>query len=372
MARLNIGCDARALVGPRTGVGTWTERVTGGLVRRGVATVRLAATGSVALEDHERHPALEIVPPPHRPTLGPIWLNSTVPRLARDLDVWLGSLAILPLRCPCPAVAVVHDLTPRTHPHRHTIGNRLVYRFLLAPSLRSAHAVVAVSRATAGALREAYPWVDDRLEVIGNGVDEFFSPAPDGADGRDVRRRFASGRPFILHLGTVEPRKGLPDLVAAWEELRQKHPDGPDLVIAGRLGWQTGPILDRIRSSRLTDRIHLTGYVSRSDARELLRHAAVVVLASEAEGFGLPLAEAISCGTTAVASDIPALREVGGDAALYAPPHEPGALAAALATALEPSTADRLRERALRRAPSLRWEPVIEAWTELVRRVAGE
>jgi glycosyltransferase involved in cell wall biosynthesis len=372
MARLSIGCDARALVGPRTGVGTWTERIAGGLVRTGVATVRLAATAPVELADDERHPGIEIVPAPRWPTLGPVWLNTQVPRLARAVDVWLGSLAILPLRCPSPTVSVVHDLTPMTHPHRHTLANRLVYRLLLEPSLRSADAVVAVSEATAKLVRTTCPWVEDKLEVIGNGVDEFYSPAPDGAAGTDVRRRFARGRRYVLHLGTVEPRKGLPTLVAAWEALSGERDEVPDLVIAGRSGWQVEPILRRIRSSPRADRIHLTGYVTRSDARELLRHASVFVLASEAEGFGLPLAEAISCGTPAVASDIPALREVGGDAALYCRPNEPEALTVTLASALEPATAGRLRERALRRAPQLRWQPVIAAWTELLRRVAEE
>jgi glycosyltransferase involved in cell wall biosynthesis len=371
MARLSIGCDARALVGPRTGVGIWTERVAGGLARRGTATVRLAATGPVEIDDGERHPAIEIVPPPRRPTLGPIWLNTTVPRLARDLDLWLGSLAILPWRCPVPAVAVVHDLTPRTHPHRHTLANRIVFRLFLKRSLRTARTVVAVSRATAGELGRAFPWLEGGVEVIGNGVDAWYSPAPEDDDGTGLRRRYAAGRPYILHLGTLEPRKGLPGLVAAWEALDRERRDSPDLVLAGRPGWQTGPILDRIRSSPLAGRIHLPGYVDRGDARELLRHAEIVVLPSEAEGFGLPLAEAISCGSPAVASDIPALREVGGDAALYCPPGDTDALAATLGRALELDTAGRLRERARARAPELRWEPVIEAWNDLIRRVVG-
>lgn len=369
MARPTIGCDARALVGPRTGVGTWTERVAGGLARFGAATVRLAATKPVELDERERHPALEIVPPARRPTLGPIWLNTTVPRLARRLDAWVGSLAILPLRCPCPTISVVHDLTPRTHPRRHTLANRIVFRLFLKRSLRTARAVVAVSRATAGELVSAFPWLEDSVEVIGNGVDPWYAPAPDDDDGGELRRRFAAGRPYILHLGTLEPRKGLPELVAAWENLELERGDGPDLVLAGRPGWHTGPILDRIRSSFLADRIHLPGYVVRDDARELLRHAEVVVLPSVAEGFGLPLAEAISCGSPAVASDIPALREVGGDAALYCRPGDPDALAEALGRALEPDTGERLRERARARAPELRWEPVIEAWAALLRRV---
>lgn len=137
-------------------------------------------------------------------------------------------------------------------------------------------------------------------------------------------------------------------------------------MIAGKIGWQTEPILDRIKASPLTGRIHLPGYVSRDDARELLRHAELFALASEAEGFGLPLAEAISCGTPAVASDIPVLREAGGDAALYCRVSDPESLADGLRRALEPETAADLRRRALARAPELRWGPVVEQWTRLL------
>jgi len=345
----------------------------GGLARRGVGTIHLAASKPIRLERSELHPNLVIVPAPRWPTLGPVWLNTTVPRLlgALNAEAWIGSLAILPVRSPVPAIAMVHDLTPRTHPARHTLANRVVFKLFLERSLKTARAVVAGSAATEDELLAAFPWVSSKLERIGYGVDEWFSPAPSGDDGSAIRERFSGGRRYLLHLGTIEPRKGISDLVAAWEVLQAELPDPPDLVIAGGRGWQTGPIIDRIRASASVDRIHLPGYVKREEARALLRHAEVFALASEAEGFGLPLAEAISCGTPAVATDVPALREAGGDAALFCRPNDPRALAAALTEALEPDTAERLRQRARERAPSLRWEPVIAAWADLLEQIVG-
>ena len=370
---MNIGCDGRALVGPRTGVGTWTEQVMGGLAGSDIGRVFVAASKAVDLDAVGNRDNLTAVPAPKWPTLGPVWLNTTVPRLARrlELDVWIGSLAILPWNSPVATVSMVHDLTPRTHSHRHTVANRIVFRLFLERSLRTAHSVVAGSDATRNEILSAFPWVEPKLERIGYGVDGWFSPAPPGDEGAATRERFAGGRPYVLHLGTIEPRKGISDLVAAWEALARGPAGAPDLVIAGKKGWHTGPILERIEASSFAERIHMPGYVGREDARELLRHAAVFVLASEAEGFGLPLAEAVSCGTPAVASDIPVLRETGGDAALYSPVNDPAALAAALAEALEPDVATRLRARAAVRAPGLRWEPVVDAWAGLLERVVA-
>ena len=142
---------------------------------------------------------------------------------------------------------MVHDLTPRTHPGRHTLANRIVFRLFLERSLRSARVVIAGSRATADVILAAFPHLAPKLGRIGYGVDEWFAPAPPDADGGVVRRRFSGGRSYILHLGTIEPRKGIPELVAAWERLCGSRPDAPDLVIAGRSGWQTGAIGERIR-----------------------------------------------------------------------------------------------------------------------------
>jgi glycosyltransferase involved in cell wall biosynthesis len=368
---MNIACDARALVGPLTGVGTWTRQIVAGLAGRG-HDVLLAASKPILLSDELRHPRIAVLPPPAAPWPGTLWLQTSLPAAIarRHVDVLVGSLAIVPRHGSVPAVAMVHDLTPRTHPHRHTLANRFCFNAYLESSLDAASAVVAGSDATLAELAEAFPRTVDKIHRIGYGVEASFRPAVDD-HGMTTRERFAGGHRYVLHLGTLEPRKGVARLIGAWERLRARVTAPPDLVLAGAPGWGLRSIEARIMSSPYADRIHRTGYVDREASRDLLRHAEAFVLASEAEGFGLPLAEAICCGTPAVASDIPVLRETGGDAALYAPLTETG-LAAAIERALEPDTADRLRTRAAARAPQLRWDPVVDAWEELLSRVVHE
>lgn len=370
---MNIACDGRALVGALTGVGTWTAQVMGGLAREGAGTVHLAASRTINLPTDLDHPAIRTVPRPAITIPGTLWLHTVLPeRLANiPADVWIASLAIVPRRCPVPAVAMVHDLTPRTHPSRHTFANRFAFNAYIEESLERAAAVVVGTRATENEVLAAFPWVESRLHRIGYGVDDYFSPAPKADDGSATRTRFAAGRPYILHLGTLEPRKRITDLVAAWERLHELAPEVPDLVIAGGKGWNTRPILSRIENSEFSDRIHLPGYVEPAEARDLLRHAAVFALASEAEGFGLPLAEAISCGTACVATDIPSLREAGGAAPIFVRPAQPDELAVALAQALEPETASKLRTYAVARTSDLRWGPIVTAWSALLQEVVA-
>lgn len=370
---MNIACDGRALIGPLTGVGRWTVEVASGLVGRWGHHVVLAASKPFDLPVRLRHPAVGALPTPAIPWPGTLWLHTALPAALHrsGVDVYLAPLAIVPRRCPVPAVAVVHDVTPRTHPHRHTLANRFCFNAYLEESLDRAAVVVASSRGTEDLLRQLVPRARRRVVRIPLGVDASFRPPHPDDDGDRVRRRFAAGRRYILHLGTLEPRKGLLDLVGAWERLAGRGDEPPDLVLAGVRGWGWKAIAARLATSSRSERIHLPGYVSDEDAVALLQHAEVFVLASEAEGWGLPLGEAIACGTPCVASDIPPLREVAGDAALFAPAGDPDALARAVAAAIEPAAARALRERAAARAPALRWEPVVDRWHELLTEVAG-
>lgn len=370
---MNIACDARALVGPRTGVGTWTTHVMSGLAEEPSTRILLAASKPLELPPALQVPNVGTLPRPRLPLPGSLWLHLALPAILQQVqaNVFIGSLAILPRRSPVPGIAMVHDLTPRTHPGRHTLVTRLTFNPFIQSSLKGARAVVTGSEATRSEILEHFPWVADRLHLIGYGVDTFYSPSNNPEEAQETRDLFSDGRPYILHLGTLEPRKGLLNLIEAWDRLHQLRPDAPDLVLAGGEGWNIAPLLERIARSPNSFRIHRPGYVERDQARALMRHTETFVLASEAEGFGLPLAEAIACGAPCVASDIPSLRESGADAALFTAVGDSEALAHAIKKTLDEETAGAMREASASRGSALAWEPIIGKWRELIHSIVG-
>lgn len=367
---MRIACDARPLVGPRTGVGSWMEGLLRVLSRTGDDAFLLCLPRpgvDLALGDLADRCSISA---PRIPLPGTLWLETLAgPALAGRADVFVAALGILPRRLPLPSVLVVHDLTPRTRPRYHTLANRFCFNAYFEESVAAATAVVCDSEATRRRLASLLPRQGEAATVIYPGVDLFFSPPAAGEDGGQARKRFAGGRPFIVQLGTVEPRKGLATLVDAHAALLQHNPDAPDLVIAGATGWGGAWLEPALSRHPARDRVHLAGYVAREAARALLRHAEVVVCAAEEEGFGLPLAEAMACGAACVASDEEALVEVAGGAAAHFPRGDAAALAAAVAGLLSGNGRADLRRRALERAAHLRWEPAAAAWRSLLDRL---
>jgi glycosyltransferase involved in cell wall biosynthesis len=368
---MRIACDARPLLGPRTGVGVWLECLLRGLA----ATVdsplvlalprRVGALGLVDLEGRVR-----VLTPP-LPLPGTLWLHTlAAPMLAGEADVYLGTLGILPRRLAMPAVVVVHDLTPLTRPRHHTLANRFCFNAYFAESVIRADAVVCDTEATRQRLAALLPRQARAARVIPVGVDAFFSPAPAGEEATPTRDRFAAGRPFVVQLGTLDPRKGLVTLVEAHGSLLAANAQAPDLVLAGGRGWGGGWLEAAIARHPSPERVHLPGYVTREDARALLRHAEVVVLASEEEGFGLPLAEALACGAACVASDDPALLEVAAGSVRHFPRRDAGALTAALQEVLATDRTAR-RLAALARARELAGAPGLAIWRALLGELAG-
>jgi glycosyltransferase involved in cell wall biosynthesis len=367
---MRIAFDARPLLGPRTGVGVWLEGLLRGLVASTDWTLVLCLPrdgddlGVADLASRTER----IVPP--RPLPGTLWLATVAAGLIDGrADAYVGTLAVLPRGLHAPSVLVVHDLTPRTRPADHTMANRLCFNAYFEESVAAADLVVCVSAATRDRLAQVMPAQARSARVIRHGVDPFYSPAP--ADAGATRQRLAGGRPFIVQLGTLEPRKGVATLVAAHGRLLERSADTPDLVLAGAPGWGGAWLDDALARHPDPSRVHRPGYVSRDDARALLRHAEAVVVASEEEGYGLPLAEALGCGAACVASDAPALQEVSAGAALTFPAGDREALAAAIVAATGPGRQQALRAAALRRAAELSWAGPLAAWRELLVGLAG-
>jgi glycosyltransferase involved in cell wall biosynthesis len=363
---MRIACDGRPLLGPRTGVGVWLEGLLSGLAATtdwGLTLALPRRGADLGLGDLARRVSVRA---PFLGLPGTVWLHTLAgPSLADMGDVYVATLGILPRRLSLPSVLVVHDLTPWTRPRHHRLGNRFCFNAYFAESVIRADVVVCDSEATRRRLGAIMPRQAEAARVITLAVDPFFSPADAGERAQRTRDLVSAGRPFVVQLGTLDPRKGLVTLIEAHALLLKRDPGTPDLVLAGGRGWG-GDWLERALTRHPEPgRIHLPGYVTREQARDLLRHAEVVVLASEEEGFGLPLAEALACGAACVASDEEALVEVARGAARHVPRGNAPALAAALA---EACGADRaaLQAVARERARSLSWEAPLAAWRELL------
>ncbi len=368
---MKIAIDSRALLAERTGIGTYTLAIARGLAAQPAVRVGLFAPRPLP-------PALDRSPEfslhtDHHP-FGILWLQTTLPRrLARwGADVLVSALTIGPARGSIPYVSVVHDLTPLTHPEWHSGRTLIGFVPLWERTVERAARFLCVSETTASDLVSHYPETAPRVRVARNGVDrEFFSSVEDPAARQRARQRHAGGQPFILYLGTLEPRKNVEALVVACERIWGRRRSRPDLVLAGGAGWKTAALHRRIARSPFRDKIHVTGYAARDPARELYRAAEVFVYPSLFEGFGLPVLEAMACGTPVVASTAAALREVGGDAALYAPAREPEALAVQIERVLDDGDLRRrLAAAGPERAAGFSWDIAAERTASAVREAA--
>ena len=338
---LNVVVDGRALVGNRTGIGVHTAEI----VRRlGVSPVPMIASHA-PVDDREgiEHCRFRV----DATRLGVAWQQVTLPRIEADV-VW-GPHGTLPVTLRKPAVATIHDFTSLTMPGRHRLKTILSFNLFIARSLALASKVACVSRAVA---EEAVRWFGvprSKIEVVPNGVDAYFSPSPGEARNGD----------YLLFVGTLEPRKGLEDLVSAWWSL----PRRPRLVLCGGRGWKTN-------IAELPG-IEFTGFVDRESLRELYRGALAFVYPSRYEGFGIPPLEAMACGAPTIATRTGAIPDYVHDAALLVEPGDKQALRAALVKVIgNAQLRAELRARGPERAKEYDWDRSAKLMTELLAEAA--
>ncbi len=372
---MRIAIDARALLPRATGIGTYTRGVACALAAKPDAEVGLFTPRKLP-EGRDSGP-WSVHADAH--PFGILWAQTALPRRARDwgAGVLLSALTIGPAfsRSAPPIVSVVHDLTAWTHPEWHAARTIIGFVPLWEATAERASRFVCVSHATARELVSLYPETASRVRVAPNGIDAGYSPGPwpPGPEAERTRLQHAGGQRYLLYLGTLEPRKNVLGLVLACERLWSKRRSRPDLVLAGSIGWRSGPLMRRIGRSPFRDKIHLTGHVDASAARELYRAAEAFAYPSWSEGFGLPILEAMACGAPVVTSTDAALVEVAGPTALFAPPGDIPELARQLERALEDEPLrHRLRAEGPRRAAQFTWEKTAEVTRAALDEAASE
>lgn len=264
----------------------------------------------------------------------------------RDVDLFHATNYAVP-RTRLPLVLTVHDLALLRHPELGTPAlRRMVGR--VATAWRAARLIIADSAATAADLHELLGVPSARVRVVYPGCTAEFRAAPDRADAA-VRARYQLAEPYILHVGTFEPRKNLVRLVSAYARATAERRDAPLLVLVGGAGWGDGDPGAAIAATGCGARVRRLHGVPTDDLPALYRGAHLFAYPSLYEGFGLPVLEALACGAPVVTSTASSLPEVAGDAALLVDPRDDAALAEALVRLLDD---DALRHELAARGPA--------------------
>ena len=252
--------------------------------------------------------------------------------------------------------ATIHDMTRWLMPEMHTAATRLAEDSFAEKILRRADRLIAVSENTKHDAVRLLKLDPAKIEVIYSGVPEVFF----GAQPRPVKR------PYVLFVGTIEPRKNLDTLLDAWQGLRVK--EDFDLLIAGPSGWSSEKTMARLDSG-LPD-VRYLGYVPEDELPGLIAGATAFVYPSFYEGFGFPVAQAMAAGIPVITSNVACLPEIAGEGAVFVDPKSPGELAAAIERVLtSPSLRDQLSKAGAARAQQYRWDACAQKSLEFFRRV---
>ena len=359
---MRIAIDANVLDGKWGGIPKYVHRIAAELLERGDEIDLLANTTRV----HHQIPAAHEVgirvkgANLWRQAFLPLWLARRKP------DVLWAPESVLPRWSPVPTVATIHDLASLRLPGIKSEAHVRGVRTEVARSARRATRVIAVSQTTADDLRDHFGLSGETVRVVPNGVDDVFVPGDRGAARQAVQNRWGVSAPFVLHVGALEPRKGLDVLI---EAAALAAGDGAPwrVVLAGMAGFDGERIEAAARESGACD---LLGSVTDPELVELLRAADAFAAPALYEGFGIAPLEAMACGTPAViAAGSGGLEEISGPAAMVVGERTPEAWRDALEQVLK--RPPELIERGLRHAARYRW-PAVAAKTRAVLAEAGE
>jgi glycosyltransferase involved in cell wall biosynthesis len=285
--------------------------------------------------------------------------------LLRDCDLYHGLDARITPWKGIPRTATLHDVFSL---ERDDLA-REQFRAKKAGQYRrladEADAIACVSRVTEAAFLSLFPQARDRTHVVHHGVGPEFRPASEAAVAA-LRAKYGLAKPYLLFVGLLSTRKNLIVLLAAFAELARAR-DDVELVLAGKESHGYEEIEGAIDRHPFKSRIRRLGFVPSADLPALYGAAACFVFPSLSEGFGLPILEAYACGTPAVASDLPVLREVGGDELEVAVASEPASFASACARMLEHGGDEAARTRRIRHSARFTWDEAAAATLDLWR-----
>ena len=355
---MRIALDAIPLVAAKTGIGHYTDALA-----RSLAHIHtdhqyvLLSPFDFAFHSGNGTPSnLSKQFFPVRSVFRKWWLAGLPAMLCiSPLDVFHGTNYCIPVFSPCPTVVTIHDLSLFTQPQTHEDDNVKRGKRRMPLMARRATRIIAPSEFTKRETIEHLGIREDKIRVIFEAAREGMKPLPLG-ECQTVFAKYNIRPPYLLYVGTIEPRKNLLTLIRAYDELLKQTDFTPQLVLCGGRGWLFDEVFKLVEELKLQDMVRFTGYVADEDLPAMYSAAEVFVYPSLYEGFGLPPLEAMACGTPAVTSNVSSLPEVVGNAGLMHDPNSWQDLVRQIIKMLDPQTREHFRQAGLEQAARFSWD----------------
>lgn len=284
-----------------------------------------------------------------------VWEQLVWPWIAwrQQLDLLHGMAFVTPFITPCPTIVTIFDLSFMHYPERYP---RLQQRYLAtqaARSCRQARRIITIAESGRQDVHRFFKIPLSQIDVVYPGVDAVYRPLPE-QEVAAFRQREQLPEQFILHVGTLQPRK---NILVLLEALAVMGEAALPLILVGGKGWMFDEIFARVEALGLQDKVRFTGYVPDDDLLLWYNAATLLAFPSVYEGFGLPIVEAMACGTAVIAANASSMPEAAGDAGVLFDPHSPAELAERMVNVLaDPARLATMREQGLAQAQKFSWE----------------
>jgi glycosyltransferase involved in cell wall biosynthesis len=293
----------------------------------------------------------------------------------RDRLALFHSQYVLPAYLPCKSVLTIHDILFESHPEFFPKFHRWLMKFFVPYSAKRANRIICVSEFTKQEISRYYGVPDKKVIVTYEGASSMFAPIRDKDLILSKMRQYGIGTKYVLFVGRIEPRKNIVGILKAFGHLKKKGHKRLSLVIVGHQDkiFRERTLFSEIKAHGLQSDVVFTGGVSEQDLCILYSGAEVLVYPAFAEGFGLPVLEAMACGTPVITSNVTSLPEVAGNAAILINPYSPAEIAGSLERVLsDEGLRNELSAKGLERAKKFSWEGTAEKTIEVYRKVLQE
>lgn len=313
-----------------------------------------------------------IGPQARHPFLYYLWFEYSIPFILNKIkaDIFLSPDAYCSLSTKTKTLIVIHDLNFEHFPENLPWLVRKYYRYYTPRFAKKANRIATVSEFSKNDIVDQYNIPSEKIDVVFNGANENFKAIPDNTKTK-IKQKYTEGKDFFVFIGALNPRKNLVNLFKAFDIYRTQNKTTVKLVVVGEKMWWTGKIKETYDNMKFRDEVEFTGRLEPEELYKVVGTAIAVTYVSIFEGFGIPIVEAWYAETPVITSNVTAMPEIAGDAALMVDPFIPGSIADAMKSiTFDDGLRQKLIEKGRRRREQFSWEKTAEnLWASIEKTV---